>query len=102
VDAVQAQELDATQKVSVGRQALRREVNERIRALQTEYASAQYEVFCECGRVRCNDRVVVAAEAYDELRRVPGRSLVKPAHAAQADRVVGTYDGFVVVESGRV
>lgn len=102
MDAVQAQELDATQKVSVGRQALRREVNERIRALHREHASAQYEVFCECGRVRCNDRVLVAAEVYDELRRVPSCSLVKPAHAARADRVVGTYDGFVVVEGGRV
>jgi hypothetical protein len=70
-----------------------------MRALHGQNAS--YEVFCECGRVRCNERVTLGAEAYDELRRVPARSLVKLGHAAETDRVVSAHEEFLVVENGR-
>jgi hypothetical protein len=99
VDAVSAQEHDAAQKVSVGRQALRREVNERMRAFHEQKAS--YEAFCECGRVRCNERVPLGAEAYDDVRRVPARSLVKLGHAAETDRIVSAHEEFLVVENRR-
>jgi hypothetical protein len=86
------------QKVSVGRQALRREVNQRIRALHERYQSEELEVFCECGRSGCSERVTVSTSTYDELRRVPTHFLVKRGHAAAEDRVVGKYDEFVIVE----
>jgi hypothetical protein len=88
----------SSQKVSVGRQALRREVNQRIRVLHERYESEQFEVFCECGRRGCNERVTASAAAYDALRRVPTHFLVKHSHASGEDRVVSEYDEFVVVE----
>lgn len=92
------EEPDSLAKVSVGRQALRREVNERIATLNERWATDVFEVFCECGRARCADRVTVSAATFGELRRVPTHFLVKLGHAARADRVVGEYDEFVVVE----
>lgn len=90
--------VDSSPKVSVGRQALRREVNQHIRALHERFASQEFEVFCECGRTGCSERVTASAPTYDELRRVPTHFLVKRGHAADEDRIVGDYDEFVIVE----
>lgn len=91
-------EPDSLAKVSVGRQALRREVNERIATMNERWNSAQFEAFCECGRARCAERMTVSAETYEELRRVPTHFLVKLGHSDWSDRVVGQYDEFVIVE----
>lgn len=91
-------EPDSLAKVSVGRQALRREVNERIATLHEGWDTDLFDVFCECGRARCADRVTVSAATYEELRRVPTHFLVKTGHVHRADRVVGEYDEFVIVE----
>lgn len=91
-------EPDSLQKVSVGRQALRREVNERIAGLNAGWGTERFEVFCECGRARCAERVAVAATTYEELGRVPTHFLVKLGHADGPDRVVGEHDEFVIVE----
>ena len=97
-DAATADDVAAPPKVSVGRQALRREVNQRTRALHDPFASEELDVYCECGRAGCSNRVTVSTQTYDELRRVPTHFLVKTGHAADDDRVVGEWDEFVVVE----
>ena len=84
------------QKVSVGRQVLRRELNDRIRARCVD--ESEFEVFCECGRAGCRDGAVVTRELYETLRRVPTHFLVKRSHAGPAERVVDTFDDFLVVE----
>lgn len=91
-------EPDSLAKISVGRQALRRAVNERIAAFSEKWDPAEYDVFCECGRAKCADRVTISATTYEELRRVPSHFLVKLGHTERADRVVGEYDEFVIVE----
>jgi hypothetical protein len=85
---------DPPARVSIGRQVLRREVNERI----SEAGARMIEAFCECGLGGCSDRLTVAREDYEDVRRIPTRFLVKHAHASAEDRVVGEHDGFVVVE----
>jgi hypothetical protein len=87
--------------VSVGRQALRREVNQQIRE-RGGPEPGPLDIFCECGRPGCNQRVVVSVEAYDELRRVPTWFVVKRGHDGMADRIVVERDEFVILEkSGR-
>jgi hypothetical protein len=85
---------DAPVRVSIGRQALRREVNERI----SEAGARRLEAFCECGLAGCSDRLTVDREGYEEVRRFPTRFLVKQGHASEQDRLVAEHDGFVVVE----
>ena len=91
-------EPDSLAKVSIGRQALRREVNKRIATLNEGWATDLFDVFCECGRARCADRVTVSSATYKEVRRVPTHFLVKTGHVGRSDRIVGEYDEFVIVE----
>jgi hypothetical protein len=85
---------DAPARVSIGRQVLRREVNERI----CEAGGQRIEAFCECGLAGCSDRLTVERDDYEDVRRIPTRFLVKQGHASEEDRLVGEHDGFVVVE----
>jgi hypothetical protein len=85
------------QKVSVGRQVLRRELNDRASGRHNG-ADEEFEVFCECGRAGCRDGVVITTSAYETLRRVPTHFLVKRSHAGPAERVVDSHEDFLIVE----
>ncbi|MBA2384361.1 MAG: hypothetical protein H0V68_06835 [Actinobacteria bacterium] len=100
---VAASEFDGTaavasssQKVSVGRQVLRRELNDRLRARYL--GEREFAVFCECGRAGCRDEVVVTPDRYETLRRAPTHFLIKRSHAGPAENVVETCDDFLIVE----
>ena len=85
--------------VTLGRQALRQEVNRRIRNLLESNAAGTIEIFCECGRVRCADRVQVEVDAYDEVLAAPGQFVVTTHHDHDAtQRLVSRHHGFLVVE----
>jgi hypothetical protein len=84
------------QKVSVGRQALRRELNDRVCARRAE--DAELEVLCECGRASCRDALVVPREVYEKLRRVPTRFLITHSHAGASGRVVDSHESFLIIE----
>ena len=85
--------------VAVGRQDLRQEVNKRIRGLPESNGSGTIEIFCECGRVRCADRVQIATETYDEVLAAPGHFVVTRHHDHDAtQRLVSRHHGFLVVE----
>ena len=88
------------QKLSLGRQLLRREVNERSRvAVRDGAAATELLVLCECGRSRCAERFVVATGIYDEVRRFPTHFAVRTGHeAAEAERLVAEHEGFCIVE----
>lgn len=79
---------------SLGRQALRREVNRRI----SERGGAVLDVFCECGQPRCAERLQIGADRYDEIRRDPTHFLIKRGHGGEEERRVGDVGEFVVVE----
>jgi hypothetical protein len=100
-----ASEFDATkvfdgpasfQKVSVGRQALRRELNDR--ASVRHALDSELEVFCECGRASCRDGLVVARDVYEKLRRVPTHFLIMRSHVGPSERIVGSHENVLIIE----
>ena len=90
-----------SEKVSVGRQVLRRKLNDRLYA-RANGSTKVLEVFCECGRATCRansqDGLLVAPQVYEQLRRIPTRFLIKPGHTAPVERIVDSYQDFLVVE----
>ena len=84
------------QHVSVERQALLRELNDRLRG--RHFDERDFEIFCECGRDGCKDSVRVTPDMYENLRRVPTHFLVKHSHAGRDDRVVASFEMFVIIE----
>jgi len=86
----------SSQKVSVGRQVLTRERNDRISSLRA--GETEFEVFCECGQARCRDRLVVTREVYEKLRRAQTTLLVDPSHVGPADRTLERHGRFSIVE----
>jgi hypothetical protein len=81
----------------VGRQVLRRELNDRVWA-RHDGSEQELEVYCECGRAGCRDAVMVTPDVYKTLRRVPTHFLIKPSHAEVAERVVESHEDFLIVE----
>jgi hypothetical protein len=60
-------------------QAVSRELNDRLyRLAQRNAPNAIVRLLCECGR--CSDQIEVETDAYERVRAVPGRLLVKPGH----------------------
>lgn len=89
-------------EVTLGRQALRREVNKRVRGVAEPDGSETIEVFCECGRIRCADRLRIDADAYDEVLATEGHFVVTTHHDHDGtQRLISRHHGFLVVERGR-
>jgi len=84
------------QQVSVGRQALLRELNDRLRARLIDEQEFQFS--CECGRASCRDALLVKLDVYETLRRVPTHFLMKHSHAGPDERVVASHDEFLIIE----
>ncbi len=85
--------------VTLGRQALRRQVNTRIRGVVESTASGTIEVFCECGRVRCADRLSIELDVYDKVLASQGHFVVTTHHDHDGtQRLVSRHHGFLVVE----
>jgi hypothetical protein len=85
----------------IGRQqALFREVNERIEELaETFDVKDELTILCECGSGRCDERIALREDEYEQLRRIPTHFAVLPGHEIpDVERVVERHDGFVVVE----
>jgi hypothetical protein len=86
---------------SLGRQALRRSVNERIRGTIDWSESGSIDVFCECGRIRCTDRLQLAIDEFDRVLGTPGWYVVLPGHEDDgAERPLTRAAEVVVVERG--
>ncbi|MGN6797857.1 MAG: hypothetical protein ACTHKS_06875 [Gaiellaceae bacterium] len=67
----------------VGRnEALFRQVNEELESLEhtTRITEKTFGIVCECGDLRCKDRVDVPIAAYEEVRRASDLFLVIPGH----------------------
>jgi hypothetical protein len=87
-----------TDDVSFGRQALRREVNGRIRNAVELPETETLEIFCECGRRLCADRVRIEAGFYGRAVASGRLYVIAKGHQDPADAIVGAYDGFFVVD----
>jgi hypothetical protein len=85
--------------ISRGRQALRRDVNKhRLSGLGGSGAEV-VEVFCECGRLRCTDRIQIAPDAYEHVRTSAARFVVSAGHEETGvEELVARHNSYVVVE----
>lgn len=85
----------------IGRnEALFRDVNERIRELQSLFTvPPPLDVVCECGDATCTERLEVPVAVYERVRADGGRFVVVPGHvASDVESVAERHEGFLVVE----
>jgi len=81
------------------RQLLIREVNEQIRRIGDRRDGDGFlVVLCECGSPECTDRLTIRTEAYEAVRSAPARFIVKEGHSSMGDHVVGSRDGYVMIQ----
>ena len=83
------------------KEALFREVNERIETVSTNLAADDptMEVLCECDDPDCHEPVKITRAEYESVRAVPTQFVVLPGHEnSDIDRVVSTNERFLVVE----
>ena len=87
-------------------EAIFREVNERISALDRKMAAAAgnekalYDFECECGRHRrCEGRVRMTLAEYDTVRAQDDRFVVAPGHETDdLEQIVKRTDRYLIVD----
>ena len=87
--------MDERQRRIGENEAYWREVNE----LAPPEPGMLNDVFCECGRLECRERIQVTAAEYEAVRSSPTTFVVAPGHEIpDAERVVETGERYRVVE----
>jgi hypothetical protein len=61
-------------------ESLFREVNERITESVERFGADAADLVCECADPRCADRLQVALDEYERVRRRPERFVLAPGH----------------------
>ena len=92
---------DARAERAARNEALFRRVNERLEELNEAFApiTEHGEVICECADDACAERIQLTLSAYEAVRSVPTRFIVKPRHVLPTDeRVVEEHTDYFVVE----
>jgi hypothetical protein len=82
-------------------QSLFREVNERIEALNEEFARIlpMGDWICECGDAECFEPIALTVAEYEDIRSHPARFPVLPGHELPAvEVVVERHERYLVVE----
>jgi hypothetical protein len=82
-------------------EAMFRDVNERVEDMTKTFASdtGTFEIVCECADAACTERLSVATGVYERARSDATHFLLSPGHEdATFERVVETFDSYVVVE----
>jgi hypothetical protein len=84
-------------------QALRREVNERIRSISRDLhvgVGESMEVLCECLHTTCTGRIELTVAEYERVRRFKTHFFIKQGHdVSEGERVVAEAAGYLVVEN---
>jgi hypothetical protein len=81
-------------------EALFREVNERVRGINAEFAErfAESQFVCECGDDGCTARVVLPVAEYERIRSDATLFVVCPGHEIEAvESVVAKHEGYYVI-----
>lgn len=94
-------EADARADRAARNEALFRRVNERLEEVNEAFAPiTEYgEFVCECADVDCAEQIQLTLPAYEAVRSVPTRFVVKPRHVVPRDeRVVEEHADYLVVE----
>ena len=82
-------------------EAMFREVNERVEDMTNTFdsESGTFEIVCECGDTACTERLSVTRSVYERVRSDATHFLLSPGHEdATVERVVETFDSYIVVE----
>ena len=92
--------MDARTRRVADNETLFREVNERVKEVNLEFAADQPADFlCECGRVDCTQPVALTLAEYEAVRRDPTHFAVAPGHEfPDIERVLSQTERFAVVE----
>jgi hypothetical protein len=79
-----------------------RDVNERVEEVLLTLEPAPpkaLEIFCECGRADCLEKITVPLSEYEDVRSRPERFLTAPGHnVPDVEDVVAQRAGYWVVE----
>jgi|GEM_PF-5634275 hypothetical protein len=91
---------DRVLQLVVLRQVQRRAFNERLAALDEDWADDQERLFrCECGLIGCAATLKLSGAAFAALRAEPRQFIVRADHVMpEAERVVATRGAHAVVE----
>ena len=81
-------------------EALFREINERVHALNDFGAHAErFSIVCECGQDTCADVIHVQRDFYETVRGQSDRFIVVNGHVLpEIEKVVEQHEGFAVVD----
>ena len=94
-------EMSENQRRKAANEAVFREVNERLEALQLAFATVEDQplhIVCECDRLDCNNRVAVHVDVYEATRRDPALFFVIAGHNDEGvEDVIDTGGDYVIV-----
>ena len=76
-----------------------REVNERIEESARSGGEERQAFVCQCGTLRCSERIGLALSDYERLRSNPLWFAVVPGHEIpEVERVIDTHEDYLVIE----
>jgi hypothetical protein len=82
-------------------EALFRSINERIEGLNRDFAelSGTINIVCECGEIRCAERIDLPLAEYERLRSEPTHFAIVPGHEInEVEQIVSECADYHVVE----
>jgi hypothetical protein len=83
-------------------EAVFRQINERVASWEEHQEAAPTDTimfFCECGNLKCFERVCLTRPEYKALRTNPARFAVVPGHEVpDVEQVVERHAGYFLVE----
>ena len=81
-------------------EALFRSINEKVEDLNRDFGriTGTIGIVCECGNIRCTERIDIPVVEYEQLRREPTHFAVAPGHdVADVEQVVLMCESYHVV-----
>jgi hypothetical protein len=82
-------------------EALFREINERLEAVNDGFSSfsGTMEIVCECGDIACAQQLSVSPAEYENIRSDPTWFAIIPGHqSAGVEHVVTSREGYDIVQ----
>ena len=77
-----------------------RAMNERIRELEGDRLTGDYEFFCECEDETCTGVLRLNAQEYRSVRADTNQFAVLPGHERPTDEVIRGTERFLIVRKG--
>jgi hypothetical protein len=81
-------------------EALFRSINEKVEGVNRDFGriTGTIGIVCECGNIRCTERIDIPVVEYEQLRHEPTHFAVAPGHdVADVEHVVSRCETYHVV-----